>query len=239
MTDIGEIKRVIARAVEGVFGSDRKRIDHAHRVMGFAEELMRGQPVDAKVVVTAALLHDIGIKAAEAKHGSSAPKHQEIEGPPVARGIMEGLGYGKETIEHVCRIIGSHHSAAGIDTAEFRIIWDADWLVNLPDEFSGTAGEKLERLIERVFKTEAGGRKARELFLGTAGIEVDVKGQTCPVPLVETRKALRRARAGEMVTVTGTHPASKKEIPLAVDALGSELVSVEEEEGTWKIKIRK
>ena len=70
-------------------------------------------------------------------------------------------------------------------------------------------------------------------------LKIDVKGETCPVPLVEVRKALRKASPGEIVEVVGTHPASKKEIPMAVEALGSELVDVEEKDGVWKIKIRK
>ena len=70
-------------------------------------------------------------------------------------------------------------------------------------------------------------------------LKIDVTGETCPVPLVEMRKALRKASPGEIVEVVGTHPASKKEIPMAVEALGSELVDVEEKDGVWKIKIRK
>jgi tRNA 2-thiouridine synthesizing protein A len=72
-----------------------------------------------------------------------------------------------------------------------------------------------------------------------AEIKVDCTGETCPVPLVETRKALRTAKEGDIVEVTGTHPASKKEIPMAVKALGLELIGVQEEDGVWKIKIRK
>jgi TusA-related sulfurtransferase len=72
-----------------------------------------------------------------------------------------------------------------------------------------------------------------------AEIKVDCTGETCPVPLVETRKALRKAKEGDIVEVIGTHPASKKEIPMAVKALGLELIDVQEEDGVWKIKIRK
>ena len=68
---------------------------------------------------------------------------------------------------------------------------------------------------------------------------VDVCCQTCPVPLVETRKALRRAAPGDIVEVTGTHPASKKEIPMAVEALGLELLDVAEKDGQWTIRIRR
>jgi tRNA 2-thiouridine synthesizing protein A len=72
-----------------------------------------------------------------------------------------------------------------------------------------------------------------------AEIRVDCRGQTCPVPLVETRKALRKAAKGDIVEVIGTHPPSKTEIPMAVKALGLELIDVQEEDGVWKIRIRK
>ena len=72
-----------------------------------------------------------------------------------------------------------------------------------------------------------------------AEIKVDCTGETCPVPLAETRKALRKAKEGDIVEVIGTHPASKKEIPMAVKALGLELVDVQEQDGVWKIRIRK
>jgi tRNA 2-thiouridine synthesizing protein A len=72
-----------------------------------------------------------------------------------------------------------------------------------------------------------------------ANIRVDCRGQTCPVPLVEVRKALKKARAGEMIEVTGTHPASKKEIPMAVESLKAHLVSVEGTDTDWKIVIRR
>ena len=70
-------------------------------------------------------------------------------------------------------------------------------------------------------------------------IKVDVRGQTCPVPLVEVRKAVRKANVGDVIEVVGTHPASMKEIPLAVKALELELLSVEGAETDWKIRIKR
>ena len=73
-----------------------------------------------------------------------------------------------------------------------------------------------------------------------AEIKVDCRGETCPVPLVETRKALRKCRPGDVVEVSGTHPSSKKEIPMAVEALGLSLLGIEEDEnGEWKIRIKR
>jgi tRNA 2-thiouridine synthesizing protein A len=70
-------------------------------------------------------------------------------------------------------------------------------------------------------------------------IKVDCIGETCPVPLVEVRKALRKASPGDVVEVVGTHPASKKEIPMAVEALGLGLLSVEGTDTRWTIRIQR
>jgi len=72
-----------------------------------------------------------------------------------------------------------------------------------------------------------------------AEIKVEVRGETCPVPLVETRKALRRASPCDIIEVIGTHPSSKKEIPMAVKALGLEIIDIEETGEEWKIRIQK
>ena len=70
-------------------------------------------------------------------------------------------------------------------------------------------------------------------------IVVDVRGETCPVPLVETRKALRKATPGDVIQVLGTHPASRKEIPMAVEALRLKLLSVEGSDSDWTIRIQR
>lgn len=67
---------------------------------------------------------------------------------------------------------------------------------------------------------------------------VDCRGETCPVPLVEVRKAVRNGRPGDVVRVLGTHPASRREIPMAAKALG---LTVETDEGVdtdWVVRIR-
>jgi len=67
---------------------------------------------------------------------------------------------------------------------------------------------------------------------------VDVLGETCPVPLVETRKAIRKSSPGDIIDVVGNHPESKEEISMAVDELGLELLDIEEEGGNWTVKIK-
>ncbi len=161
----GPLASSLIREMKAVFRRDQKRIGHALAVFQHAKALVRTEGGDPRVVLAAAVLHDIGILEAERKHGSAAGRYQEIEGPPIARKIMEDIDLDAETIEHVCRIVGSHHSAKDIDTTEFRILWDADWLVNLREEHPRADGDELGELVERIFKTESGKAKATELFL--------------------------------------------------------------------------
>lgn len=72
-----------------------------------------------------------------------------------------------------------------------------------------------------------------------AEIKIDCVNETCPVPLVETRKALRRASRGDVIEVRGTHRSSKKEIPMAIESMGLELLGIDEKDGVWSIRIRK
>lgn len=68
---------------------------------------------------------------------------------------------------------------------------------------------------------------------------IDVRGETCPVPLVEVRKAVRKASPGDVIEVVGTHPASMKEIPMAIEALQLELIAIEGIETDWTIRFRR
>jgi len=70
-------------------------------------------------------------------------------------------------------------------------------------------------------------------------IVVDCRKETCPIPLIETRKAINSAKTGQVIEVIGTHPVSKKEIPMAVEAMKLKLLGVEENDGVWHIFIQK
>jgi hypothetical protein len=152
--------------MSAVFGQDRLRITHALEVLNWAEMILQAEPADPLVVKAAAVLHDIGIAEAERKHGSAAARYQEQEGPPIARAILQRLQVDAQRVEHVCRIVGSHHSAGEIDTPEFRIVWDADQLVNLSDSPAQADRGGMEQLIARTFRTDAGKTLARGKLLG-------------------------------------------------------------------------
>jgi len=151
-------------AVKAEFGDDQRRITHALRVLEAAQEILCHEEGNPRIIVAAALLHDIGIQEAERRHGSAAPKYQELEGPPIARRILEALDFAELDIQAVCRIVGSHHSARDAEGPEFDVVWDADGLVNLRDEAGGRSGDELRALIDRIFRTATGRAMAIERY---------------------------------------------------------------------------
>ncbi|MHC4572378.1 MAG: HD domain-containing protein [Planctomycetota bacterium] len=163
--DLSIMRDKLIDEMKKVFAGDTKRIEHTLAVLDYAERIQIAEGGDPLVVKAAAILHDIGIHAAECKHGSAAGKYQEIEGPIIARGILAKFDLDKKFLEHICRIIANHHSAKNIDTLEFRVLWDADWLVNLPTDFADANKAKLKEIIDKTFKTCKGRQIALDLFI--------------------------------------------------------------------------
>jgi HD domain len=157
------LRNKLITEMELVFGIDQKRISHAMSVLGYAKQILAEEGGDPVVVIAAAILHDIGIHQAEQKYGSSAGKYQEIAGPPIARAILEQTDLTERTIDHICRIVGSHHSGRDIDTIEFRVVWDADWLVNINGEYGHLGDKEKAKLIAKVCRTPTGLKLAQAL----------------------------------------------------------------------------
>ena len=151
---------VIARVIEKMikyFGTDVRRINHALKVYGFANCIARNEKLsanDAFCVDIAAILHDIGIVEAEMKYNSTSGCYQEMEGPAVARKIVENEMLDDKMLDRICYIIGNHHSYQNIDGIDFQIIVEADFLVNIhEDEMSDQA---IHSIRDKYFKTQTG-----------------------------------------------------------------------------------
>ena len=161
------MEKIIIKEMKKIFKKDYRRIKHALKVLDYAKKINSIENGDPKIVSTVAILHDIGIKEAEKKYGSSAGVYQEKEGPPIAQKILKNLNYKKNEINHICNIIANHHNNLNFDTIEFKILWDADWLVNIKDE--GTSKKKtkeeLLKFIDKIFKTKTGKQIAKKKIL--------------------------------------------------------------------------
>ena len=158
-------KEKLIKELEEYFAKDTKRIEHAQKVMDYAEELLKQEKADWHIVIPASILHDVWIKVAEKKYGSSAGIYQEKEGPEIARKILLKTGLKKEDIDEICEIIAHHHSPGRINTQNFKVLYDADWLVNLRDEVDTKDKSKLNQIIDKVFLTSTGKELAQKIYL--------------------------------------------------------------------------
>jgi len=159
------MREKIALEMKKYFGTDFKRVNHALKAARYAEQILKIEGGHPLVVLGAAYLHDIGIHEAEKKHGSPSGHYQEIEGPPIARRILEGLSVQREIVDEICDIIARHHTPRGEEPLNFQILYEADWLVNLEEEGISRDREKLEKVIGKVFKTATGKELAHKVYL--------------------------------------------------------------------------
>lgn len=161
------LKDRVAIEMKRYFKTDFKRIGHAGRVARYAERIGKQEGGNLAVILSAAYLHDIGILEAERKYGSTAPKHQEKEGPPIARAIMEKLKTKAEMVEEVCDIVGHHHHPRSDETTNFKVVYDSDLIVNMEENQKEAPNDpdRFLRIIENSFLTEAGREAARQVLL--------------------------------------------------------------------------
>jgi HD superfamily phosphohydrolase YqeK len=158
------LRERIALEMKKYFGTDFKRMNHALKVARHAEQILKIEGGNPLVVLGAAYLHDIGIHEAEKKHGSSSGHFQEIEGPPIAKEILKKLAVDQENAEEICDIIGHHHSPRTDETLNFQIVYEADWLVNIEEEGLSKDREKIEKMIQKEFRTLTGKQLAERLY---------------------------------------------------------------------------
>nr|WP_297274979.1 HD domain-containing protein [uncultured Agathobaculum sp.] len=145
---------------------DPRRVQHFMKVYAFCRLIGQREGLDAQTQNTleaAAVLHDIGIHEAEHKHGSPAGKWQEVEGPAVAAPLLEQVGADPAACKRILWLIAHHHTYSASEDTDFRILLEADFLVNayedaLPPDACQTAGEK-------VFRTRTGQALLQDLFL--------------------------------------------------------------------------
>lgn len=158
--------RLTAAMIE-FFAGDPKRIQHFLKVRAFADIIADGEGLQSDERFTlsaAALVHDIGIKPAEERYGKGVcgGKLQEELGPEPAAKMLKALGFDKELVERVCFLVGHHHTYKGVDSLDWQILIEADFLVNAYDDY--LSKEAITNFREKIFKTKTGIKALNDTF---------------------------------------------------------------------------
>ena len=73
----------------------------------------------------------------------------------------------------------------------------------------------------------------------TAPFELDLRGLKCPMPVLRTRKALRRLSAGQTLSILCTDPLASIDIPNLALQDGHRLASTDHADGVARFVIVK
>lgn len=144
---------------------DPKRIQHFLKVHALAryiggQEGLAGEALET--LEAAACVHDIGIRLAEERFGYSNGKLQEELGPAAAEAMLTRLGFPEETVRRAAWLVGHHHTYSDIQGADYRILVEADFLVNLFEK--NAPREEIETALDRIFRTDTGRKLCKTMF---------------------------------------------------------------------------
>ena len=158
------MERLIAAMIRYDSG-DPQRIHHFLKVHAFARQIGFAEKLDSHtqfILETAAVIHDIAICKAEELYGSSAGHYQEELGPALAEELLTALNWPADVIRRVCWLVGHHHTYTDVDGLDYRILLEADALVNLYENNSPI--DVQQTFYQTVFRTESGKQLCRELY---------------------------------------------------------------------------
>ena len=162
MTKIQEL----ALAMINYDNGDPRRIQHTTKVHAYALLIGLGEGLDQETLLileSAALVHDIGIRASEKKYGYQNGKLQEQEGPSVARELLIRIGgYTEEQMERIGWLVAHHHTYHASEDLDYQILIEADFLVNLYED--NEPEDAIRTIRKNIFRTKSGLKILDDMF---------------------------------------------------------------------------
>lgn len=152
-------------AMIDLYSGDAKRIQHFCKVHSYAKLIAETEKVNDRtllIIETAALTHDIGIHTCEEKYGSCGGKLQEKEGPAIAKKLLSKLGFNTEISDRVQYLIAHHHTYDDINSIDYQILVEADFLVNMMED--NLPKQTVENAYNKIFSTSCGKRICKNMF---------------------------------------------------------------------------
>lgn len=159
-----KITEIISAMIE-YYSGDPRRTGHFLKVYSFAKTIGEREQLDEKtqqILEIAAVTHDIGIKISEQKYNSSSGKYQEIEGPAEAEKMLTELGLDRNIIDRVMYLIAHHHTYTDVRGIDYRILIEADFLVNAYED--NLSADAIKNVREKIFRTKSGTEFLNNIF---------------------------------------------------------------------------
>ncbi|MBQ6488095.1 MAG: HD domain-containing protein [Solobacterium sp.] len=132
-------------------------ICHFLKVWAYAKNIGEQEGLDELTQQTlefAAIVHDIACPSLRREYGNSPHDLQEKYGPPMVREFYKDSGMSEEMLERICYLVGHHHTFTDVDGLDYRILLEADFLVNAGE--NEKYRNSVDRFRQEVFRTKTG-----------------------------------------------------------------------------------
>jgi tRNA 2-thiouridine synthesizing protein A len=73
----------------------------------------------------------------------------------------------------------------------------------------------------------------------TVAQSLDLKGLSCPLPIIKTAQAVKQMATGDLIEIVATDPGSAPDFDAWCRTTGNELVERTEESGVYRFLVRK
>ena len=140
-------------------------VDHFIRVWTYARTIGELESLDREtqyILEIAAITHDIACPLCREKYGSTNGKFQEAEGAELVRDFLSTTGMTEEQTGRVAYLVGHHHTYTDIDSMEYQILVEADYIANATE--NGYSRQNVENFMQKIMKTESGKRILKSVF---------------------------------------------------------------------------
>ena len=160
---------VVSSAIEKMiafYQGNLHDINHFLKVWAFARTIGEQEGLDEQTQRTlelAAVVHDIACPACREKYGNANGKYQELESPPLVEQFFEGMDVERRTAERISWLAAHHHTYTNVEGLDYRILLEADFLVNAGE--GGLSRAAIETMRQNVFRTETGIRLLDSVYL--------------------------------------------------------------------------
>ena len=153
MTTIAELTEKMIAYSQG----NLHDIAHFLKVWAYARTIGQLEGLDGEtqfLLEAAALVHDIACPLCREKYGNTNGKLQEKEGAVLAAEFLRDTNLTEAQICRISHLVGRHHTYAGVDGPDCRILLEADYLVNADEGHEPP--ENIRTARETIFRTRPG-----------------------------------------------------------------------------------
>ena len=140
-------------------------IDHFVRVWSYAKTIAELEEIDSEtqyILEVAAITHDIACPLCREKYGNTNGKQQEEEGVPLVKEFLSDSEMTEVQIDRVAFLVGHHHTFTGIDSLDWQILIEADYIANATE--NGYSETNVSNFIQKIMKTDSGKSLAKDVF---------------------------------------------------------------------------